>query len=77
MGADVGGFIKLGVLGVGGPCPYSIEEWRLLWFILRTEAAEGRLGEPGVGEAGVCWISGEVASMVDDRPADEAARGMC
>jgi hypothetical protein len=40
-----------------------MEECRLLWFMLRIEAAEGRTGEPIGGEAGVCHMRGEVISM--------------
>jgi hypothetical protein len=53
------------LVGGGMPWLWSIEECRLLWFMLRIEAAEGRMGEPIGGEAGVWWMRGDVASMTE------------
>lgn len=41
----------------------SMEECLRLWFMLRTDAADGRVGETRGGEIGVLCASGEVASI--------------
>lgn len=49
--------------GAGEFVVESMEECLRLWFMLRTDAADGRVGETKGGEEGVLCASGEVASI--------------
>jgi len=63
-GAGGGAFIAPAEVGGGTFMVESIEECLRLWFKLRTEAAEGRVGVLGFGMDGENWANGDVASMM-------------